>query len=75
MLFFTPPLPPIPYPYSEDDDVGMPLPTPAPYFSSSAPLDSFGDVGKLYDDLETEDEDGGSALGLDGGNCFKKVEF
>ena len=69
MLFFTPPLPPIPYPY---DDVGMPLPTPAPYFSSSAPLDSFGDVGKLYDDLETEDEDGGSALGLDGGIFLKK---
>ena len=72
MLFFTPPPPPPlpipPYPYREEDDNaagGMPLPTPAPYFSSSAPLDSFGDCGRLYDECEREEcEDGASALGL-----------
>ena len=66
-----------PYPYSEDDDAaGMPLlPTPpAPYFSSSAPLDSFGDCGRLYDDLETEEEDGGSALGLQGIKVQQKLK-
>ena len=64
MLFFTPlPPPPIP-PYREEDDD---VPTPAPYFSSSAPLDSFGDCGRLYDECEREEcEDGASALGLEG---------
>ena len=63
-------------PSSEDgvECVGMPLPTPAPYFSRRAPLDSFGDIGvcgRLYDDLETEGADGGSAFGLDGGKIIK----
>ena len=69
MLFFPPPpppLPPLPYPSSEDEVecVGMPLPTPAPYFSRSAPLDSFGDCGRLYEDFVTEDKEEGSTLGL-----------
>ena len=48
-----------------DDDVGgNPLLPPAPYFSSSAALDSFGDCGRLYDDLDTEERPGFAALGL-----------